>query len=117
MHRRQFLGRTVAAIAATVIPLEPLSGALAAEAPANHIVRISGFEFSPSILRVKPGDRVTFINMDIVPHTATSSNGSWDTGHLGPNQRKDIVITKGSGNDYLCLFHPSMKARLTLTPK
>jgi plastocyanin len=40
-------------------------------------IGISDFCFDPTILRVQPGDTVTWENKDAVPHTVLGANGSW----------------------------------------
>jgi len=43
-------------------------------------------------LSVQIGDRVTWTNLDIVPHTATTTDGSWDGGEFGLNESVEIVV-------------------------
>lgn len=83
-----------------------------AQSSTLHTVEIANFEFSPSTLRVKPGDRVKWVNLDIVPHTATAKDASWDTGNLKPNESAVILIEAKQSEPYFCAFHPSMKATL-----
>ncbi len=113
MHRRSFLGSTAAAIAAAVvIPLKPLSAA--SNEPARHVVTIENFTFSPAALAVRVGDRVTWVNTDIVPHTATADDASWDTDTLELNERREMVVTQGMLTSYFCRFHPHMTATLEI---
>lgn len=113
MHRRKFLGNTAAAIAAAVvIPLRPPSAA--SNEPASHVITIENFTFSPAALAVRFGDRVTWINTDIVPHTATADDGSWDTDTLAFNEQREIVVTPGMLTSYFCRFHPHMTATLEI---
>ena len=103
-------------MAATAASLKISVGAASSGAPVNHIVEIVDFKFSPATLSVRAGDRVTWINMDIVPHTATAGDGSWDTGELGRNERGEIVVTDGLAGSYFCRFHPNMTAK-TISPR
>lgn len=77
-----------------------------------HEVIIRGFEFSPESLDVKVGDTVKFTNLDIVPHTATASDKSWDTGSLATDESAVVMIDAGMMGDYFCIFHPNMVAKL-----
>ena len=86
----------------------------AGEGAPTHQVDITGFEFAPSILKVKPGDTITWTNRDIAPHTATALDGSWDTGRLNRGQSATITVTSGFSSAYLCTFHPMMKASLEI---
>ncbi len=111
MHRRKFLEGTAAAIAAAVaIPLKPMSAF--ADEPANHLVTIENFTFTPATLTVRIGDRVTWVNTDIVPHTATADDASWDTDTLAFNEQRELVVTEDMLTTYFCRFHPHMTAKL-----
>jgi plastocyanin len=112
MYRRRFLKSSVAAIAATAAFLKISTVSASSEAPVNHTVEIANFVFSPEALSVRVGDRVKWINRDIVPHTATADDGGWDTGELGPNESGEIVVTDELATSYFCQFHPSMTAKL-----
>ncbi len=81
---------------------------------ADHKVEIRSFKFVPNSLIVQPGDTITWINRDIVPHTATAKDKSWDTGRLKKDQGYKLVVTPETSKDYVCRFHPQMKARLAL---
>lgn len=111
--RRLFLSRTVAAFAAAVFT--PLSKSLAQDRSnegRDLKVKIHQFSFVPDKLKVKTGDRITWVNLDFVPHTATAKDGSWDTGILKQNESKTITLTESFGNEYYCDLHPSMIAAL-----
>lgn len=112
--RRTLLGTTMAALAAMVTSqLRFTTGAKAAE-NTDHAVAISDFEFNPATLSVKPGDRITWTNSDIAPHTATALDGNWDTGELTQGQSKTLTVTEQFSTDYFCQFHPSMTAKLNV---
>ncbi|NKB18970.1 MAG: hypothetical protein GKS01_00355 [Alphaproteobacteria bacterium] len=110
--RREVVGWAVAAFAAAVIPFTIPVVAKMTPPSTNHIVEIQNFVFSPATLKVKVGDRITWINKDIVPHTATAHDKSWDTGNLKPNDRGTVTVTKDMFAGYFCRFHPSMKAKI-----
>ncbi len=78
----------------------------------EHIVEIKEFEFVPPQLTVSVGDTIKWINRDIVPHTASANDGSWDTKELKLGESKTITVSKGMLTDYFCQFHPNMKAKL-----
>jgi len=82
--------------------------------PTAHQVQISGFEFIPETLNVRAGDTVTFTNSDIVPHTATALDRSWDSGSLEKGASYTLVIQEDMSLDYYCIFHPMMKAFLNV---
>ena len=78
----------------------------------RHVVEIVGFKFIPETLEVRPGDTVTWVNRDIAPHTATSTDGSWDTGTLKQDESRDIVVSEKMTLSYLCRFHTKMTASI-----
>ena len=78
----------------------------------THHVEISQFEFKPSLLEVKHGDTVIFTNRDIVPHTATAADLSWDTGDIASGESKQIKVEKDMYWDYFCKYHVAMKGQL-----
>jgi plastocyanin len=114
MNRRYFLAKSAAALAAAVVPSNFLFAANKGRKTVNHVVKITGFKFVPATIVVKAGDRVTWINRDIVPHTATAKGRGWDTGELRPSESKTLTISEGATENYFCRFHPSMTARLDL---
>ncbi len=66
-------------IVATVLARMFLSGLYSPEAfsqdrPRVHTVTNSDFKFSPATLRVVAGDTIIWVNLDIVPHTATAAD-------------------------------------------
>ncbi|WP_282605755.1 cupredoxin family copper-binding protein [Pelagibius sp. Alg239-R121] len=85
-----------------------------AKEAATHVVEIKDFIFSPKQLSVTPGDRITWINRDIVPHTATASDKSWDSGTLKTDEEWQTTVEAGMYGDYFCRFHPNMKAKLEI---
>lgn len=64
--------------------------------------------FQPQNLHVAPGDTVTWINHDIVSHTATAVDSGWDSGEL-PTDGEFTWVAKGSGAwPYVCRYHSTM---------
>jgi plastocyanin len=78
----------------------------------EHIVEIRDFVFIPDKILARPGDKVTWINRDIVPHTATARDGDWDTGEIGPNGRKTVELSPRFSREYFCVYHPAMRGVL-----
>lgn len=104
----------VAFVAAMVVHLLCSTNAFAQGASQVHTVIIGNFKFSPEVLSVKPGDRIVWVNQDIVSHTATAFDKSWDTDVIGSNERKEMVVKEGQTLIYFCFYHPVMTAKLLL---
>lgn len=87
----------------------------AAPAPRAHTVEIRGMAFYPAELTLAPGDTVVWINRDIVPHTATARGPQpWDTGNLLPGEQGRHVAQRVGVIDYVCAWHPTMRAKLII---
>ena len=78
------------------------------------VIEIRGFEFVPETPAVKPGDVIVWINRDIVPHTTTAKDGSWDSGLIKTGDEWQMVVEDDTSQTYYCRFHPSMIARLDI---
>jgi plastocyanin len=104
MHRRHALGILAALpLAAFAVPVR---------AATSHAVTIKSFKFNPAVLEVAVGDTIVFTNQDGAPHTATASDGSWDTGRLGKGKSAEIAVTSGMSGAYICKFHPMMAGQI-----
>jgi plastocyanin len=92
-------------------------GALAAEngegtSPVAHIVTIEGMRFEPATLTVKPGDRVTWVNKDLVPHTVTAISQAFDSQSIAADASWTYTAGKPGSYSYVCRFHPGMQGIL-----
>lgn len=114
MKRRVFFINAAAVIAAAALPT--LYSGNATGQPRTHHVEISGFKYDPDRLEVSVGDTITWINRDIAPHTATATEGGWDTGELVKGAEASITVIAGMETSYFCAFHPMMKAQLSIIP-
>lgn len=74
-----------------------------------HQVEIKAMRFEPAVIHVAVGDTVRWTNLDLVPHTATSREGVFDSGNLPPDSSWGVVISRDDTLAYSCLYHPGMK--------
>lgn len=79
----------------------------------THVVRIEGMQFVPATITVHRGDRITWTNKDIVPHTATAA-GAFDTGTLATGKSGSRVMNKAGRFPYACTLHPGMKGEVVV---
>ena len=105
----------VAALAAT-ISFHPGLEAKAAESR-TIVIEIRSFKFLPESPIVSPGDVVVWRNMDIVPHTVTAQDESWDSAFLEAGGEWQMTISDEVIEAYYCQFHPSMVAALDIEPE
>jgi plastocyanin len=87
---------------------------LAAERPESktHTVTIEGMRFQPERLTVARSDTVVWVNKDLVPHTATSDGGGFDSKIIQAEKSWTFTPKKKGEFAYICTFHPTMKAML-----
>ena len=74
--------------------------------PQSIPVDIKQFAYVPARVQAHEGDTLVFTNHDIVPHTATARDKSWDSGTIAPEGVQRVVVT-GPG-EFFCTFHPNM---------
>jgi len=79
-----------------------------------HEVAIKSFKFDPERIAVKVGDTIRWTNEDLAPHTATATQGSWDTGEIVKGDSVSLVVNDGMEANYFCAFHPHMKGSVEL---
>ena len=91
-------------------------GSATRDARVTHRVEIKAMRFEPAVIHVAVGDTVRWTNLDLVPHTATSREGTFDSGNLPPDAIWAVVVTRGGVHDYSCLYHPGMKGSITAGP-
>jgi len=73
-------------------------------------VRIEDFKFEPSRLTVSPGTKVTWVNKDGEPHSATSSEKPkrFDSGALDSDKSYSFTFAEPGSYSYFCKLHPHM---------
>ena len=80
----------------------------------QHEVLIQDFVYDPALVAVRVGDVVTWANRDIVPHTVSAEDGSWDSGEIAPGETWSLIVSDGAGAVYFCVYHPGMRSRLAI---
>jgi plastocyanin len=83
----------------------------AAQAPAL-VVHMSGLGFRPATLTVHPGDRVTWLNDDLIVHTVTAADRSFDSGDVPGGKSWALIARKKGTFHYACRYHPNMTGTL-----
>jgi plastocyanin len=79
-----------------------------------HQVSIDNFAFSPAELTVPVGTKVTWVNRDDVPHTATSTSKpkAFDSRTLDTDQTFSYVFGTAGTYEYFCAVHPRMTGKI-----
>lgn len=107
--RRGILRRLLA------LALLPLARAAMAQDTTPATVEIAKFAFMPAEIEIKAGGSVTFVNRDLVPHTATAQDNSFDTGTLRKDERKEVTFPAAGTFSYFCRFHRHMTGIVRVT--
>lgn len=81
----------------------------------THTVKIEGMIFSPPTLTISPGDTVTWINNDLVEHTATAADGRFDSKMIAAGKAWKQTFKASGDFPYVCKYHPTMKGTLKVT--
>jgi plastocyanin/sugar lactone lactonase YvrE len=72
-------------------------------------IKIYDFGFDQPQITIQTGQSVTFINTGRIGHTATASEGSFDTGLLQQGQSATVTFNNPGKFAYYCQPHPFMK--------
>lgn len=79
-------------------------------------VAIYNYKFSPEVLTVPAGTKVTWTNKDEVPHTVVSSDKRFpQSGGLDTGDHYSYTFTTPGSYEYFCTLHPFMKGKVVVT--
>jgi plastocyanin len=78
----------------------------------THTVNIEGMKFQPEVLTVALGDTVIWVNNDLVAHTATAPDGTFDSKLIAPEKSWTLTVRQQGDVSYMCTYHPTMKGTL-----
>lgn len=93
---------------AAVLALAGTTACASESAPRHHRLDIRNAAFQPGTLAVAVGDTVTWVNRDIVPHTVTARDGTWDSNELPPGEQFTLIVASAEATPYYCRYHPTM---------
>jgi plastocyanin len=71
--------------------------------------------YSPNPAEVKVGEVVTWVNDDSAAHTATSTDGTFDSDILRRGQKYNFTFGTVGEYPYFCTLHPEMVGRVIVT--
>jgi plastocyanin len=83
----------------------------------STIVVVRGFAFQPQEVRVRPGERVTWVNCEPTgteSHTSTADAGAWNSPLLAPGQTFTQTMAAAGTYAYHCEPHPAMVGRVVV---
>ena len=80
--------------------------------PGSTLVIVRAFTFTPAEVRVRAGDRVTWVNCDPDSHTSTADGGQWSSPLLATGDAFTHTFDAVGDFPYHCEPHPFMLARV-----
>ena len=83
----------------------------AAAAPRTYVVVIDKVKFGPIPAVLHKGDTIVWVNKDIVRHSATAANRSFDVDLQAGAKGKTVLKTSGT-IPFACRYHPGMRGVL-----
>lgn len=102
--------------AGMIVLVAALSAVLAAPAGAKTVtVTMDNVAYVPVNISARVGDVVAWKNVDLVAHTATARDKSFDL-MIFPNKSKTLTLKKAGEFDYYCKFHPNMTGHISVKP-
>lgn len=76
-------------------------------------VEIKNMKFVPGSIEVKKGDKIVFVNRDVVNHCVTEEKTkAWTSGQIA--QGESYVLVADKTTDYFCAIHVVMKGRIVV---
>jgi plastocyanin len=85
----------------------------AAAAPHTYTVIIDKLKFGPLPAQLHKGDAIIWDNRDILRHSATAADRSFDA-DLQPHAKAKTVLKKSGAIAFVCKYHPGMRGVLNV---
>jgi plastocyanin len=87
------------------------AAAMAPELPPNEL-NVFNYQFLPEATSIKVGTTLTWVNTDVLLHTVTATDLSFNSGALRPKGSFSRKFDKAGTLDYFCAIHPAMRAKV-----
>jgi plastocyanin len=72
-------------------------------------VTIDNFSFNPATITVKPGETITWVNQDDIPHNVReSAAGKFKCGVMDTGEKCTVTFKDAGEFKYFCALHPHM---------
>jgi plastocyanin len=114
--RRDVAKRGVALVAVMALGAALVAcGAPKPAGPKTYTVIVDQLAFSPQVTSARVGDTIVWINKDILRHTATAKDSSFDL-DLDAGAQGVTVLKKAGTVQVYCRYHPGMTAQVMVSP-
>lgn len=94
-------------------PAQSAAPSSGGKAKAGVTIDITDFKYKPETVTVKAGSKITWVNNDTAPHTA-SAGAAFDTGNLQKGDSKAVTVSKPGSYAYVCEFHAFMQGTVVV---
>ena len=82
---------------------------------AEVTIDIHDYKFAPASVTIHPGDSVTWINHDEIPHTIADKDKAFRSAALDTNDKFTHAFEKPGTYTYFCTLHPQMTGEVVVT--
>ncbi len=82
--------------------------------PATYTVTIEGMKFVPETVTAHRGDRIVWVNRDVLPHTVTATGGAFDSHDIAAGTSWTFEPRDAGNFPYFCTLHTIMTGRLVV---
>ncbi len=80
----------------------------------THRIEMQNMRFGPVPANIKAGDTIVWVNRDLVPHTATARDHSFDV--VVPSRGSATTVVRRAGTiAFYCRYHPAMRGALVVS--
>ena len=83
--------------------------------PKTDYIIVDALTYGPAPHDLRVGDTVRWVNKDIVKHSATARDGSFDV-DLPVGASGTATLSRPGVLAYYCRYHPNMTGNLTVSP-
>jgi plastocyanin len=104
----------VAALGATALIGASSNAGADPQAQAAAVAKVSARDnfFSPTKVKVSPGDKVKWKNDGKVDHNVTFSGGGFRSGNFGPGESVKTRFNRAGKFSYTCTLHAGMSGKV-----
>ncbi|SRR5579871_1385497 len=95
----------------------PASPAPGAGDPPSFTITIKDFQFTPRMLSIPAGAKVTWINKDEEPHKLVQVDGLFTSKPLDTDDKFTFEFSATGKYEFFCSLHPRMTGKISVETK
>jgi plastocyanin len=88
--------------------------AASAGATESVVVSIKDFAFVPAVVKIKPGQTITWINSDQEPHAVAANDKTYRSPTLDTGEKFSRAYATAGEFEYFCSLHPHMTGKIVV---